>query len=79
MSKASVDSNGRLYIPQELRSRHGEDFRLIEFEGEIRLIPLPDDPVEDLRERTESLRDSGKTVEELKQEAREELKRNAGE
>lgn len=79
MSKASVDSHGRIYIPKELRERHGQEFRIVEFKGELRLIPVPEDPVEDLRERTRSIRESDKSIEQLKEEAREELEKAAGE
>ncbi|MFB6100180.1 MAG: AbrB/MazE/SpoVT family DNA-binding domain-containing protein [Candidatus Nanohalobium sp.] len=79
MSKTAVDSHGRLYLPKEIRERHGKEFRIVEFEGEVRLIPVAENPLEDLRQRTKKLRESDKSVEQLKQEAREELEELAGE
>lgn len=79
MSKVDVDSHGRIYLPKEYREEFGDSFRIVRFQGELKLVPVPDDPVEDLRERTEEIRKSEKSVQELKEEAREELGRKAGE
>lgn len=79
MSKAAVDSHGRIYLPKDLREKYGREFRIIELEHEIRLIPVAEDPVEDLRQRTSKLQDSDKSVKELKEEARKELEKAAGE
>lgn len=79
MSKVDVDSHGRIYLPKKFRERYGDSFRIIPYRGELKLVPVPDDPVEDLRGRTEELRESEKSVEELKEEARGELEDLAGE
>ncbi|MCJ7450361.1 MAG: AbrB/MazE/SpoVT family DNA-binding domain-containing protein [Candidatus Nanohaloarchaeota archaeon QJJ-9] len=78
MTKTETDQQGRLYLPKELREEYGEKYRIVPFKGEIRLIPVAEDPVSDLRERTKTLRKSDKSVEELKEEAREKLKEEAG-
>ncbi len=64
-----TDKKGRLYIPKETREKYGQKFLEIELEDEIRLIPIPDDPVEDLREVTDKLK--GKSIEEMKKGIRE--------
>jgi bifunctional DNA-binding transcriptional regulator/antitoxin component of YhaV-PrlF toxin-antitoxin module len=79
MSRVDVDSHGRIYIPKDLRDRYGESFRIVPFRGKLKLVPVPDDPVKDLRDRTEDLRDSDKSVKDLKEEARRELEDLAGE
>ena len=79
MAKVDTDSHGRIYIPKDLREEYGESFRIIPFKGELKLVPVPDDPVDDLRERTEGLRESDKTIKELKEGARSELEELAGE
>jgi len=79
MTRAAVDDQGRLYLPKAVREEYGDEYRIIPFRGELRLIPVPDDPVQDLRERTSELRESDETVDELKQEARKHLERVAGE
>lgn len=79
MTKVDVDSHGRIYLPKEYRDEFGESFRIVRFQGELKLVPVPDDPVEDLRSRTEEIRESGKSVQELKEHARKELDEEAGE
>jgi hypothetical protein len=36
-------------IPKEVRDRHGERFRLVELDSCSKLVPIPDDPLEELR------------------------------
>jgi len=79
MSKVDVDSHGRVYIPKNYREEYGDSFRIVPYRGELKLIPVAEDPVKDLRDRTESLRKSDKSVKELKKEARDELRKKAGE
>jgi len=79
MSKVDVDSHGRVYIPKNYREEYGDSFRIVPYRGELKLIPVAKDPVKDLRDRTESLRKSDKSVKELKKEARDELRKKAGE
>lgn len=79
MSKVDVDSHGRVYIPKKYRDRFGTAFRIVPYRGELKLIPVSEDAVEDLRSRTKEIRESKKSAKELKNEAREELERMAGE
>ena len=79
MSKVDVDSHGRVYIPKKFRDEFGTSFRIVPYRGELKLIPVSEDAVEDLRTRTKTIRESEKSAKELKEEAREELERMAGE
>lgn len=72
------DNQGRLYIPEEMR-------KILKFkslvakmiEGKIVLEPIEEDPVEALGELGKGkLR--GKSVKQLKKQAREEIKNEAG-
>lgn len=50
MQIARCDKKGRIYLKESLRTRYGDRFVLIEGPDELVLLPVPDDPVEDLRE-----------------------------
>lgn len=78
MTKVEMDSRGRIVIPKEFRSEEKE-YRIVRFEDSIRLIPVPEDPIEDMRERTKSFRESDKSIEELKEEAIKNLVDREGE
>lgn len=79
MSKVEVDSHGRIYLPKEIREQYGDTFRIVPYRGELKLVPIPDDPVEDLREKTEGLRKTDTSIDELKEQARDRLEETAGE
>ncbi|MFW5907167.1 MAG: AbrB/MazE/SpoVT family DNA-binding domain-containing protein [Candidatus Natronoplasma sp.] len=68
-----TDKKGRLYLSKKIREKYGQKFLQIELEDEISLIPISDDPVEDLRKVTDKLK--GKSMEEMKKEIREEALR----
>jgi bifunctional DNA-binding transcriptional regulator/antitoxin component of YhaV-PrlF toxin-antitoxin module len=78
MTKVEMDSRGRIVIPKEYRMGQKE-YRIVKFEDSIRLIPVPEDPIEDMRERTKGLRESDKSIEELKEEAIKDLVDREGE
>jgi bifunctional DNA-binding transcriptional regulator/antitoxin component of YhaV-PrlF toxin-antitoxin module len=44
-----TDKRGRVTIPKEVRNRYGEKFRLVELDSGIKLVPISDDPLEELR------------------------------
>ena len=44
-----TDDRGRVTIPKEARDRYGERFRLVEVDSGIKLVPIPDDPLAELR------------------------------
>ncbi|WP_247730377.1 AbrB/MazE/SpoVT family DNA-binding domain-containing protein [Halovivax limisalsi] len=66
----TTDDRGRLYLSKDIRERHGEKYHVVEYEDHIELIPIDDDPLEGLREAVGDAFD-GRSVEELRTEARE--------
>ena len=58
--------DGRIYLPKETREKHGTKFEMIEMEEKIILVPISENPLEELRKEWE---DVDKSVEELKKEA----------
>jgi len=44
-----ADDRGRVTIPKEVRERYGEQYRLVELDSGIKLVPIPDDPLASLR------------------------------
>ncbi|MFW6048500.1 MAG: hypothetical protein ACOC87_04330 [Candidatus Natronoplasma sp.] len=77
MSKiVETDKKGRLYLSKETRETYGEKFLEVELDDGIKLIPVPDDPVEDFREVTEKLK--GRSIEELKKGIKEEALESLG-
>lgn len=70
MSKTTeADDRGRIVIPQDIRERHGDRFRVIELEDRIELIPLQDDPIEGFQEAVGDAF-AGKSIDEIKRAAR---------
>ncbi len=47
MMYARCEGDGTLYLDDDIRSRYGEVFTVVETEVGILLIPAQDDPVED--------------------------------
>ena len=64
-----TDDRGRLYLPKDLRDRHGDRFRVVDLPNRVVLIPVDDDPLEAVRD---ALGDqlAGQSVAELKRETR---------
>lgn len=58
--------DGRIYLPKDLRERHGEEFQLIDRGDRLILVPLPEDPLAALRRETAG---TDATAEELKERA----------
>lgn len=67
---AKVDDRGRIVIPQEIREKYGDRYRIVELDDRVELIPLNDDPIEGLREAVGGAFD-GKSIAEIKREARD--------
>jgi bifunctional DNA-binding transcriptional regulator/antitoxin component of YhaV-PrlF toxin-antitoxin module len=44
-----ADDRGRVTIPKEVRDRYGDQYRLVELDSGIKLVPIPDDPLQELR------------------------------
>ncbi len=68
-------SDGRIYIPKDVRRDLGERFHLVRKGDRLVLIPVSSDPLEALRQ---NFSDVDKSVDELKKEALEEAKEQAG-
>lgn len=45
-----TDDHGRLYLPKDLREKHGERFRVLDLPRRVVLIPIDDDPLHTVRE-----------------------------
>jgi predicted RNase H-like HicB family nuclease len=65
-----TDDRGRVYLSKEMRDKHGDRFRVVDRPSQIVLIPVDDDP---LAAVSDAVGDAfaGKSVAELKREARE--------
>jgi len=72
--KVSAD-DGRIYLPKDTREKYGTDFRMIDMEDRLVLVPVSDNPLEKLRKITSG---TDKSAEELKTEARKALVEDAG-
>lgn len=54
-----TDDRGRVTIPKEVRDRYGEQYRLVELDSGIKLVPIPEDPLADLQAAaSDELRDA---------------------
>ncbi|WP_248518077.1 AbrB/MazE/SpoVT family DNA-binding domain-containing protein [Salinarchaeum laminariae] len=69
-------TDGRIYLPKELREKYGDQFRLVERGEQLVLLPVSEDPLAALREE---FADVDKSVEELRQDARSSAIDDAGE
>ncbi|WP_066414626.1 AbrB/MazE/SpoVT family DNA-binding domain-containing protein [Halorubrum aethiopicum] len=64
-----TDDRGRIYLPKELRDRHGERFRVVDLPSRIVLVPVDDDPLRAVRESAGAAFE-GKSIDELRDDAR---------
>lgn len=71
-----TDERGRLYLSKDVRERYGERFHVVEYSDHIELIPIDDDPLQGLRDAVGGAFD-GKSIDELREEARELAKEEA--
>ena len=55
MQITKCDRKGRIYLKEALRSRYGDRFIVVEASDELVLLPVPDDPVDDLAELGQKL------------------------
>jgi bifunctional DNA-binding transcriptional regulator/antitoxin component of YhaV-PrlF toxin-antitoxin module len=67
--------DGRIYLSKDIREKFGTEFELIDRGDRLVLVPIPDDPLEALREEA---RETDRSVEELKQSALGEALEEAG-
>lgn len=75
MSEARLDDRGRLTLPKEIREQYGDRYRVVKLHDGIKLVPIPEDPLDALRDEFE---DVEKTADELRDEAREAAVDEAG-
>ena len=73
MMEITCDRKGRIYLEESIRARYGKKFIVVEAPGELVLLPVPDDPVKDLREWGKPLR--GMSMEEIKQAIQEQAEK----
>ena len=71
---SSTDDRGRLYLPKGVRERFGERYRIVELPSHVALFPVDDDPLTGIQEAVGDAFE-GKSVDELKAEAREGVRR----
>ena len=45
-----TDDRGRIYLPKDLREKHGERFRVLDLPDRVVLIPVGEHPLESARE-----------------------------
>jgi bifunctional DNA-binding transcriptional regulator/antitoxin component of YhaV-PrlF toxin-antitoxin module len=73
-----TDDRGRVTIPKEVRDRYGDQYRLVELDSGIKLVPIPDDPLAALRAAaTDELREA--SLGDLEAAASEEAREQASE
>ncbi|WP_049927013.1 AbrB/MazE/SpoVT family DNA-binding domain-containing protein [Halopiger goleimassiliensis] len=72
--RVSTD-DGRIYLPKAMREEFGEEFELIDRGDRLVLVPVPEDPLEALREEA---RKSDESARALKESALEEALEEAG-
>jgi len=64
-----IDKRGRIYLPKEIREKHGRRYRIVELPSHVALFPVADDPLAAIEaEVGDAL--AGKDVDELKADAR---------
>ena len=68
-------SDGRIYLPKDLRERFGDRFKLVERGDRLVLIPVSEDPLASLREE---FADVERSARELREDGRETALDEAG-
>jgi|APHM01.1.fsa_nt_gi hypothetical protein len=73
-----TDDRGRVTIPKNVRDRYGEQFRLVELNSGIKLVPIPDNPLQELQAAaSDELRAAA--LDDLEAAAKEAARTQAGE
>jgi len=60
MMYANCGGDGTLYLDDDIRSRYGEMFVVVETDDGILLVPAEGDPEKDAKRLSEFLRDQGR-------------------
>jgi bifunctional DNA-binding transcriptional regulator/antitoxin component of YhaV-PrlF toxin-antitoxin module len=66
---SKADKRGRIYLPKEIREKHGREYRIVELPSHVALFPVADDPLAAIEEAVGDTL-AGKDVDELKAEVR---------
>lgn len=48
--RTTADDQGRIRLPEAVRDRHGDRYRIVELPTHIVLLPIDDDPVEGIQD-----------------------------
>ena len=46
----TVDEQGRIYLPEDVRDRYGDQYRIVKLPNHAVLLPINDDPIEGIHE-----------------------------
>ncbi|MFA1611571.1 AbrB/MazE/SpoVT family DNA-binding domain-containing protein [Halobellus rubicundus] len=66
---SKADKRGRIYLPKEIREKHGRQYRIVDLPTHVALFPVADDPLDAVETAVgDALADED--VDELKAEAR---------
>lgn len=68
-----TDDHGRLYLPKDLRDKHGERFRVLDLPRRVVLIPIDEDPLQAVRDSIGE-RFEGRSFEDLRADIEEAAK-----
>lgn len=71
-----TDSQGRLYLPSDLRTQYGEKFHVVEYEDRLELIPIDQDPLQAVRDEIGDALE-GESIAELREGALQGAKQEA--
>ncbi|MFD1687275.1 AbrB/MazE/SpoVT family DNA-binding domain-containing protein [Halobellus litoreus] len=66
---SKADKRGPIYLPKEIREKHGRKYRIVELPSHVALFPVAEDPLAAIEEAVGDAL-AGKDVDELKAEAR---------
>jgi len=70
----STDERGRIYLPEDIRERFGEQYRIVGLPSHVALFPVDEDPLDGLQAAASGVF-TETDVAELKMRAREEVSR----
>lgn len=73
-----TDDRGRIYMEKALRDRYGDRFHVVTYRDRIELVPIDEDPLVGVRAAVGDVL-TGRSIDELRDVAREEAIRQAGE